>query len=173
IAYVLHEDLQQVLAAATMAAAGDPVRLQALLDEAMALTQTLAHDLSPPLLEGDDVEDLIRWSAQQARERHGLDVEVEVGGGASVPEPALRVLLYQFLTELLFNVAKHAGPGRVRIGATWVGGDVRVVVEDEGTGFDPGVLGRSDGLGLPGLRGRLGLAGGRQEGRSELGRGRG
>src|SRR5690606_22945912 len=93
IAYVLHEDLQQVLAAAAMAAASDdPARLGALLDEAMALTQTLAHDLSPPLLEGDDVEDLIRWAAQQARERHGLDVEVDVGGGASVPEPALRVL---------------------------------------------------------------------------------
>ena len=57
IAYVLHEDLQQVLAAASMAAVADPARLQALLAEAMTLTQTLAHDLSPPLLQGDDVGD--------------------------------------------------------------------------------------------------------------------
>jgi signal transduction histidine kinase len=172
IAYVLHEDLQQVLAAASMATASDdPTRLQALLGDAMALTRTLAHELSPPLLEGDGVEDLLLWAAHQARERHGLDVEVEVRDGASVPEPALRVLLYQFLSELLFNVAKHAGKGRVRLGAEGVDGDVRVVVEDEGTGFDPAALNRSDGLGLPGVRERLELVGGRLEIESAPGEG--
>jgi signal transduction histidine kinase len=172
IAYVLHEDLQQVLAAALMATASDdPARLQAVLGDAMALTRTLAHELSPPLLEGDDVGDLLLWAAHQAREQHGLDVEVEVRDGASVPEPALRVLLCQFLSELLFNVAKHAGKGRVRLGAEGVDGDVRVVVEDEGTGFDPAALNRSDGLGLPGVRERLELVGGRLEIESAPGEG--
>ncbi len=172
IAYVLHEELQQVLFAATMAAASkDDARLQSLLGEAMAQTRTLAQDLSPPLLEGDDVADLIRWVANQARERHKLDVEVDVHDGASVPQPALRVLIYQFLNELLFNVAKHAGHGRARLEAEQVGGELRVVVEDRGTGFDLATLSRSDGLGLPGVRERLELVGGRLEVESAPGRG--
>jgi len=161
IAYVLHEDLQQVLAAALLAAASDnPVRLQAVLGEAMELTRTLAHELSPPLLEGDDIEDLLQWAAHRARERYGLDVEVEVRDEASVPEPALRVLLYQFLSELLFNVARHAGTGRVRLRAERAEGAVCVVVEDEGTGFNSAALNRSDGLGLTSVRERLDLVGG-------------
>lgn len=162
IAYVLHENLQQVLFAAKMAAASDDrARLQQVLDEAMSLTRTLARDLSPPLLKGDDVGDLLQWVAHQARARHGLDVEIEIRGEASVRQASLRVLLYQFLSELLFNVAQHAGPGRVRMGAEQVGDEVRVTVEDEGTGFDPAALYRSDGQGLKRVRERLELVGGR------------
>jgi PAS domain S-box-containing protein len=164
IAHVLHEDLQQVIFAAKMVASlGDPDRLQSILDRALSLTRTLSHELSPPLLQDEDVEDLLRWVAEQAREQHALEVEVEVGEGIPTVEPTLRVLLYQLVRELLFNVVKHAGTKRARVSAARVDGHVRVVVADEGAGFDPATLeeGAEGGLGLPSVRERLELVGGR------------
>jgi signal transduction histidine kinase len=90
-----------------------------------------------------------------------------------VADADLRVLLYQLLRELLFNVIKHAGTGRARLTAERDGEHVRVVVEDEGTGFDPAELEepQADGLGLPSVRERLELVGGQLDVASAPGQG--
>lgn len=172
IAHILHDDLQQILFGAQLAAySGDTAHLMAVLDEAIEVTRTLSHGLSPPLLEGDDTEDLIEWIAERSRRRHGLNVAVEASSDVLAPDPALRVLLYQVLREILFNVAKHAGTDRVRIVVERVDAHVRVVVEDEGVGFDPNAPAPSKGLGLPSVRERLALVGGRLDVASAPGHG--
>jgi PAS domain S-box-containing protein len=166
IAHVLHDDLQQVLFGAQLAdALGDTERFKEIVAHALELTRSLSHELSPPLLQGEDLEELLRWLAQHARERYGLDVEVEVRGDVRVPEADLRVLLYQLLRELLFNVTKHAGTDRARVIAERTNEHVRLVVEDEGAGFDPAELDEASnvGLGLPSVRERLELVGGELE----------
>jgi signal transduction histidine kinase len=180
IAVVLHDDLQQVLVGAKMIAstgpdsALSPERVEALqraLDEAVTLTRTLSHELCPSALKGEDLRDFLRWLTDQKRERHGMEVEVEVRGVIVVSDPTARVLLYQLLGELLFNVVKHAGTNRARVVAERTGEFVRVVVADEGTGFDVATLEGADGFGLPSVRERLELVGGRLGVESAPGRG--
>ena len=162
IAHVLHDGLQQSLFGAQIAAAsGDTERVEAILDEAMEVARTLSHSLSPPFLEGEDVEDLLRWLAERHRLRYGMEVEVEATGDVPVPDPALRVLLFQIVRELLFNVVKHAGTDRVRLVAKRSDGYVCIVIEDRGAGFDPRDLEQSTGLGLRSVRERVDLVGGR------------
>jgi PAS domain S-box-containing protein len=174
IAHILHDDLQQLLFAAQLADSLDEAdQLRTVLDDAMALTRTLSHELSPPLLQEEDLEDLLRWLADRQYERYGLDVEVETRGEVPVPDADLRVLLYQLLRELLFNVVKHAETKRARLTAERVGGHVRVCVEDQGHGFeleDADQL-RAPGLGLPSVRERLELVGGVLEVESTVGEG--
>ena len=163
IAHVLHDDLQPTLAGAQIAAAqADLERLEAILDRAIHVARTLSHELSPPLLRGDDFRGLLDWLVEKKREDYGLAVELDVRGEVAVPEAHLRILLYQILRELLFNVVKHAGTDAARVTAERLDGHVRVVVEDEGAGFDPGALegGTAGGLGLPSVRERLELVGG-------------
>jgi signal transduction histidine kinase len=83
------------------------------------------------------------------------------------------VLVYQLVRELLYNVAKHAGTDRARVTAERAGHRVRVVVEDEGVGFDPATLEEvaGVGLGLPSVRDRLELVGGRLDVESRPGEG--
>ena len=174
IAHVLHDDLQQILFGAQMAHSfGDSARLGDILQEALALTRSLSHELSPPFLQGEDVEDLLRWLAERKRERYGLEIEVEVGGGIPVPNAEVRVLLYQLLRELLFNVVKHAGTDRARVVAERTDEHVRITVEDEGVGFTPAALDdpTAVGLGLPSVRERLELVGGQIEVASAPGEG--
>jgi signal transduction histidine kinase len=68
--------------------------------------------------------------------------------------------LYRIAQEALTNVAKHASAGHVSVVVTRREGSVTVVVEDDGRGF--GVGGRDGaGLGLVGMKERVGLLGGR------------
>ena len=96
------------------------------------------------------------------RDEHELAVEVDFRGDVSVPELHLRILLYQLLRELLFNVTKHAGTAVARVVAERLDGHVRIAVEDEGAGFDPAALDEpsASGLGLSSVRERLELVGG-------------
>ncbi|MEM1041758.1 MAG: PAS domain-containing protein [Bacteroidota bacterium] len=163
IAHVLHDDLQQLLVGAQLATAtgSDAGRLGAILDEAIEKTRTLSHELSPPFLHNDRLDDLLDWLADHAREYYDLKVWVRVTPDLTLPGEGLRELLYQALRELLLNVVKHAETDGVLIAASRVGERVRVVVRDEGVGFDPGQRGESEAtLGLPSLRERLALVGG-------------
>jgi len=167
IAHVLHEDLQQTLAGAQISVAlGDAARAEGLLSEAIETTRRLSHELAPPLVRGGSVAELLAWVAARKRELYGLDVTIDVQGEVVVGREDLRVLLYQLLRELLFNVAKHAGTGRARVTAERAGDRVRIVVKDEGAGFDPAALDAArapGGLGLASVRERLALVGGRLE----------
>ena len=163
IAHVLHDDLQPTLAGAQIAAAqGELARLEAILDQAIGITRTLSHELSPPLLRDDNFAGLLDWLVEKKRDDYGLAVELDVRGDVSVPEADLRVLLYQLLRELLFNVVKHAETRAARVVAERDGDLVRIVVEDEGAGFDAHALATEagSGLGLPSVRERLELVGG-------------
>jgi PAS domain S-box-containing protein len=174
IAHLLHDDLQQVLFGAKLALSlGKTEQLTEILNDAITLTRSLSHELSPPFLEGENVEDLLRWLADRNRERYGLEVGIEVLGDVPVPDTPLRVLLYQLLRELLFNVVKHAETNRARVVAELTDGHVRLVVEDEGAGFDPDRLAEAGptGMGLPSVRERVELVGGRLDVASTPGRG--
>lgn len=172
IAHILHDDLQQIIFAAQLSSEnGDAAQHHALLGQAMELARSLSHELSPPLLQEEDLSDLLHWIAERNRGLYGLKVKVEIGHFVSVPDPALRVLLYQFVRELLFNVAKHAGTENARLIADEVDGHVRVVVADEGEGFETAALETGSGLGLPSIRERLELVGGTLEVASEAGAG--
>ena len=64
------------------------------------------------------------------------------------------------MQEALTNVAKHAGATRVSILVTRKEGAVTAVIEDDGRGFEAGGADGA-GLGLVGMKERLGLLSGR------------
>ena len=172
IAHVLHDDLQQTLSGAQIhATLGAVDRVETLLSEAVATVRRLAHELSPPRLRGGTLRDLLEGLVARKRELYGLDVALDVRGGVDVPGEDLRILLYQVLREVLFNVVKHAQTGAARLLAEPFDGGVRVVVEDEGAGFDPSATDADSGLGLPSVRERIEIVGGRLAVEAAPGRG--
>ena len=63
------------------------------------------------------------------------------------------------LREALANVAKHAQASRVIVRADADGSGIRLVVQDDGEGFDPAAV-REDRIGLVSMRSRLQFLGG-------------
>ena len=98
------------------------------------------------------------------QERYGL--HVTLNGSMTVPNEAMRVLLYSLAQELLFNIVKHAGTDQASLSLREHEGQFELTVEDRGVGFNSITLEgepHGTGLGLTGVRDRLQLFGGSLE----------
>ncbi len=97
--------------------------------------------------------------AERFRIESGLDIRVDLADLA--PDAAsgreAQVVALRCLQESLANVRKHAGAASVSVRADG-GAGIRLVVTDDGRGFDPDAP--RTGYGLDGMRDRLALAGG-------------
>lgn len=175
IAQILHDDLQQllysiqlkVISVRTSSEAGD--RENALQDSgeaeewlkrAVRITQELAVDLSPQVLENEGLAEALGWLAAQMKELNGLVVEIKADERFRMSKPT-RVLLFQIVRELLFNVVKHTGVKRAIVELRRQQEHLELRVEDFGRGFEAG--GDHEGFGVTSVRHRLELLGGRLE----------
>ena len=176
LAQIMHDGLQQQLYAVQFAlrdirlVAGDNPDVAAQLDktsafvkEAVQLARTTTTDLSPPVLGGEGLVEALRWLRTDVRRRYGLSVSV-VATALTVPDEAVRVLLFNLVRELLFNVVKHAGVDEATVDLAEADQQLSITVRDGGRGFDPARVNEAaTGLGLAGIRRRLELFGGRLE----------
>ena len=119
----------------------------------------LAVELRPSALDDFGLVTAIERLADTYREQAGVHVDVEANLGEERLPPEVETALYRIAQEALTNVSKHAGATRISVVVTRKGSSAAVVVEDDGRGFD--ARARSDGLGLPGMRERVALLGGR------------
>ncbi len=117
----------------------------------------LIVDLRPRDLREQGLRSAIAAQAERVRAAIGTDVEIAV-----TPLPALsdevEVAIFRVVQEALTNTARHSEASRVSV---FVGGGpkrLRVVVEDDGVGFDPNAPTRR--LGLVGMKERIELLGG-------------
>ena len=92
----------------------------------------------------------------------GMDARLEndLGEDFALP-PRVEVQLIRVIQEALTNVRKHGNASHVVVRLAERDDGVRIVIEDDGRGFDVGgaLLGR-DGFGLHTMRERLGIIGG-------------
>ena len=102
-------------------------------------------------------------------ERSGIDIQLSVRFPAALPAEQ-ETAIYRIVQEALTNIVKHAKATSVSIIVMTAEDATRLVIEDDGAGFDPSGAGR-DRLGLAGMRERLALLGGRLEVESSEGAG--
>lgn len=170
LAEILHDDLQQLLAAAKMRipqdgeiASGDELQTVAdLLDQALKRSRSLISELSPPVLHQGTLSDAFQWLGRHMGETHGLEVEVRCGPKLEQLDESCRTMLFNAVKELLFNVVKHAKTRQAVLEVAQHGDELRVEVKDDGEGFDPAVAFENrDGFGLFSIRERVDGYGGR------------
>ncbi len=188
LARVLHDHLQQLLVGTKFhlgilrsqledARQRESVRqVDNLLDESLEASRSLTVELCPPILQQGNLAQVLQWLAQWFGGQHGLTVEVHAQEHANPQNYEIRVLLFQAVRELLFNVVKHANVNRACVEVTrTTGARVKVIVSDSGDGFDPcctharGHI--AGGFGLFSVRERLDWLGGHIDIQSAPGRG--
>ena len=120
----------------------------------------LAVDLRPKALDDFGLVAAVERLAHAFAEQTGIAVEfVPTLSERRLPFE-VETALYRIVQETLTNVVKHARASRVSVVLTRKDDSVSMIVEDDGVGFDPART-RDDGLGLVGMRERVGLLGGR------------
>ena len=134
----------------------------------------MIYDLRPTVLDDYGLAAAVRLQVETLRSE-GLEVGFEEALGDERLPPEVETTLFRVAQEALTNVRKHAQASRVRVVLDRLSRAVRLQVADDGHGFVPDEMKRSNGLGkrvgLSGMRERLSLLGGRFELRSEPGSG--
>ncbi|GIW54656.1 MAG: hypothetical protein KatS3mg082_1060 [Nitrospiraceae bacterium] len=141
------------------------VDLRRLTSHTLAEIQRLARGLRPLALDDLGLEEAVRRHADEYAAAYGITVDVHVSGinGRRLPSP-VETALYRITQEALTNAAKHAAPNTISVVVRREPSLVRLVVEDDGRGFNTGrLLNKAKTfrhLGLHGMRERAALLGG-------------
>jgi PAS domain S-box-containing protein len=183
IAAILHEDVQQMLAAArfhpnllgsgTCSAEESQAiveQVRQMLRDAIERSRSLSHELSPAIYQVELIE-ILNWLAQHMQRKHDLTVRVEAHGRVDSPSEPLKAFLYKVAQEPLFNVVKHAGVSEARVRLRRMGQSIYLSIVDQGWGFNPQELEGAAGFGLLSIRERVRLLGGQMKIRSRPGMG--
>jgi signal transduction histidine kinase len=168
----LHDETLQGLTGVRMVlsaarARNDPDALRAaaetvdahLGDETRKLRDLIA-ELRPAALDdlglGPAIDSLVK--RQAAIGGFAAAVELALDGHQRLPRDT-ETAIYRIAQEALSNAVKHAEAKKVRLRVAHRGDSIAVEVTDDGRGFDPEAS--NEGFGLPGMRERAALAGGR------------
>ncbi len=174
LAKVLHDHLQQLLVGAKFRlailgkGAEDLMKraikeVEDLIDGAVSVSRDLTAELNPPILQEAGLNAGLQWLVRRMADKHGLFVDLEADRDGSIPEQ-LKILIFDSVRELLFNIVKHAHTSRATVNVRHLDDYLQVTVSDPGIGFDPAAIpaagGAGVGYGLFSTRERLELVGG-------------
>lgn len=184
IARELHDELAQSLAVLRMdlmrfgselgavhpGSQESVTRMVAEIDSSVAATRRIAADLRPLVLDDLGLVAAIEWLVDEFIERTGVSCSLRLEGDLDLPEP-YATGVFRILQEALANVGKHAHARQVEVSATRGATDLRLIVVDDGVGFDPAGPRMPHSLGMAGLRERVHLLQGELVVSSQVGHG--
>ncbi len=169
VARELHDEVGQVLTAlavhlrtledevSTPEARARVEELRGSVGDAARSLRELAVRLRPPGLNERGLTAAIEEQAGRLREA-GIAVDLDLRGLDAALGEDVQTVVFRTVQESLTNIARHSRASSASVLAAADGPHLRVVVEDDGVGFDPEVP--SSRLGLVGIRERCELLGG-------------
>jgi len=173
IAFALHNEASQLLAAVHLALADIASRLPAenarelhtargLLDQVEHRLRNLAHELRPPILDDLGLVPALEFLGETVSKRWGFPVAVKASIDRALP-PIVETTLYRITQEALTNVAKHASATRAEVSVQQRGHQIVCSIRDDGVGLNAAALAPgngSRGLGLVEIQERAAALGG-------------
>jgi PAS domain S-box-containing protein len=173
LAHELHEETAQTLAALLLdlravdesqdlgVALGLASRLRGSVSVALEGVQRIARELRPSVLDDLGLADALERLGTEVSQSSGFVVDVHATG-PRLPRlaEALETALYRVAQEALTNASKHASPNAVSILIHRNPGELRLLIEDDGKGFDATDTFSPVQLGLAGMRERVHVVGG-------------
>lgn len=178
IAHELHDGIGQLLGAIKFRIESVLIKLDEkkdstkdTLNDVVSLIQRTIEEirriltaLRPSILDDLGIIPTINWLCREFQKTYP-DVHIEKlihVNESEVPEE-LKTVIFRVLQESFNNIAKHSGADRIQITLNKTDGNIQLMVEDNGVGFDPSTLLTSKetaGIGLQSIRERSRLSGG-------------
>lgn len=129
------------------------------------------YNLRPMMLDDLGLVPTIKRYVEAFREKSSMGVEISTTGSERRLEPFLEVMVFRTMQELLNNAASHSEATMTKVQLEMGTDIIRLVVEDNGQGFDPDSIQESKGLGINLIHERTEMLGGKFEIQSSLGEG--
>lgn len=174
IARELHDEMGQDLTALSLGVksledgvAADDLKnaladLRKIIEHLSIQVHHTASKLRPTLLNDLGLRQAVEDMVTTWAERLSISADIHLEALSTPLGDEGAVTVYRVVQEALTNVAKHSRASWISVIAQQAEGQLRVVVEDDGTGFNTEAIdvSSSGGFGLSGMRERLALVGG-------------
>lgn len=168
IARELHDELGQVLSGLRMDVdwlqrrqpgqhgpeAAKLAAMVSLVDDALRTVRRISTDLRPAVLDDLGLEAAIEWLVEGFRSRTGIPCSLELDLAQAPLAESVTTAAFRLVQESLTNIIRHAQAERVEIALAVQEQTLRLLVRDDGVGFDPGTRGPRS-FGLLGMRERV------------------
>ena len=178
----LHDQVGQTLNALLVEAANLAKRIEA--DDAVSLRyldnirkfadssvnsiRDIALLLRPSMLDDLGLMPALEWQAREVSRRSGVKITVTAENVSDSLPDEMRTCIYRVVQEALQNVFRHSGAKSAVVTVRQYDGSLSLIVEDDGSGFDPE---KTRGLGMLGMEERVRQLGGQFEVQSAPGKG--
>ena len=182
IARELHDSIGQIVAALGMNlsavqresehlspnAAADVAESSNLVAELSRQIRTISHRLHPPLLDEVGIVSALQWYVEGFAERSKIQVSLDLPADLGRLPPDMETAIFRIVQECLTNVHRHSGSRSAAVRIINAANQLRVEVQDAGTGIPsekqsqiacPG----KTGVGMNGMRERVRQFGGQLE----------
>jgi PAS domain S-box-containing protein len=142
-----------------------------LVDQALSEVRTISYLLHPPLLEELGLMGVLPWYISGFSERSRIKVTLDIPKEMGRLPRELELGLFRILQECLTNVHRHSNSSTASVSLSFANKQVRLKIEDQGKGMaaiktESGEEGRTQGVGLSGIRERVTNLGGHMKIRS-------
>jgi two-component system sensor histidine kinase DegS len=128
-------------------------------------------DLRPMMLDDLGLVPTLKRYVDAFKEQNALDVRLQLTGEEKRIEPYQEVMIFRAIQELLNNAARYSQASTVSIQLDMGDNNSKVMVEDNGKGFDIETLDEKGNMGLKIIKERSEMLGGFMEVDSAIGEG--
>jgi GAF domain-containing protein len=134
---------------------------EGLVKQALENVRNLTMDLRPPILDDFGLTSAIRWYVDGFSRRTNIKVALKLQELDCKFLPEFETAIYRTIQECLTNVAKHSEASRVNVSLDKKNDYLRIVIQDNGIGFNPEIFHFTSGFGLFRLKEKTELLGGK------------
>ncbi|MDP2388614.1 MAG: sensor histidine kinase [Bacteroidota bacterium] len=185
IAQDLHDGVGQILSAAKLNLSGlesklklDNVEQSSLLANALELVndsvkevRAVSHNMMPNTLIKLGLASAVREFITKIGTIPNLKIDLQIVGLDERLENTIETVLYRVIQEVVSNIIKHAKANHISMQLIKHDGELTIMIEDNGVGFDKKNLDKFEGIGLKNIISRVEFLNGHVEFDSTPGQG--
>jgi len=130
-----------------------------MVQNSVAENQRITKNLRPPTLDDFGIVATLNWFVRELQKTYShLRIDKQIGLEEKDVSDHLKTVIFRVFQEAANNVIRHSGGDLLSLQLKKADKTIELVVEDNGTGFDPASTPR--GLGLISMEERVKLSGG-------------
>ncbi len=150
--------LSQRLTGKSLPEAAEATKIEELVNDATRQARELASGLSPVAVDAGGLASGLQALAGETQDIFHIVCAFACETPVEIKDASVATSLYRIAQEAVTNALKHGKARQIRIELSVVGGSLRMLVEDNGTGFS-GLSPAGEGMGLQSMRYRARMIG--------------
>jgi signal transduction histidine kinase len=134
--------------------------VSAILNEMIDEVKRISYGLSPAILLELGIDKALNRYCREMAERSGVTIEYVSYGINQPPDEESSTHLFRITQEALTNAIRHGNPSEVNVQLLGSREKITMIIQDNGSGFDPAALKYQKGTGIDHMRDRVAILGG-------------